>query len=438
MKVPQNCTYINKKSKVSSREKINKMDDFKNFISRTNNKDITVKKIIKNPNNNKQKYIETEESKSINKSLSKQVSFSKNFSTSKKKLTQSLCLESKEKKKNKNKNDKLHNSQSNLGSYFLDKFRNFSKEKFEKRELSKLEDNIINQSFRNTIKLDTDIIGKNKLPNAFSSSSLNLNEFSPLFTNEYNTSSHYLNNDDYENKIKEFFNLYSKEYILQIDDDMLQLETQIMLEKIFDLLNSFNIQKRENLKNYSNYNNAFISFSNNYLELNKKYDKLKDKIRKSRLKEMNYKLNKKFINEFNTKIEPKLFIEEINIWKNVTNNCTINDNLYNFNKNKLIDIFLSIVSRHKSKLNTLAKKFVNDLNDKINNLDYTFSNDNSTSLIHSSNSIGSKVSIGTSSSTNFHSTSISISKKNQKIKINKQSLIKPFNKINKRCVIKKI
>ena len=436
MKVPQNCTYINKKSKVSSREKINKMDDFKNFISRTNNKDITVKKIIKNPNKHKKKYLETEENKSINKSLSKQVSFSKNFSTSKKKLTQSLCLESKD--KNKNKNDKLHNSQSNLDSYFLDKFRNFSKEKFEKRELSKLEDSIINQSFRNTIKLDTDIIGKNKLPNVFSSSSLNLNEYSNLFTNECNTSSHFYNNDDYEIKIKEFFKLYTKEYILQIDDDMLQLETQIMLEKIFDLLNNCNIQKRENLKNYSNYNNAFISFSNNYLELNKKYDKLKDKIRKSRLKEMNYKLNKKFINEFNSKIEPKLFIQEINIWKNVTNNCTINDNLYNFCKNKLIDIFLSIVSKHKNKLNTLAKKFVNDLNDKINNLDYTFSNDNSTSLIHSSNSIGSKISIGTSSSTNFHSTSISISKKNQKIKINKQSLIKPFNKINKRCVIKKI
>ena len=435
MKVPFNCAYLNKKSKVSSREKKNKMDDFKNFISKTNNKDITVKKIIKNPNKHKKKYLETEENKSINKSLSKQVSFSKNLSTSKKKLTQSLCLESKD--KNKNKNDKLHNSQSNLSTYFYDKFRNFSKEKFEKRELSKLEDSIINQSFRNTIKLDTDIIGKNKLQNAFSSSSLNFNEFSPIFTNEFNTSSHFYNNDDYEIKIKEFFKLYTKEYILQIDDDMLQLETQIMLEKIFDLLNNCNIQKRENLKNYSNYNNAFISFSNNYLELNKKYDKLKDKIRKSRLKEMNYKLNKKFINEFNSKIEPKLFIQEINIWKNVTNNCTINDNLYNFCKNKLIDIFLSIVSKHKNKLNTLAKKFVNDMNEKINNLDYTFSNDNSSSLIHSSNSIGSKISIGTSSSTNFHSTSISIGKKNQKLKINKQSLIKPFNKINKRSVIKK-
>jgi hypothetical protein len=84
MKVPLNCAYLNKKSKVSSREKKNKMDDFKNFISKTNNKDITVKKIIKNPNKHKKKYLETEENKSINKSLSKQVSFSKNLSTSKK------------------------------------------------------------------------------------------------------------------------------------------------------------------------------------------------------------------------------------------------------------------------------------------------------------------------------------------------------------------
>ena len=84
MKVPHNCTYLNKQPKVSSREKKNKMDDFKNFISKTNNKDITVKKIIKNPNKHKKKYLETEENKSINKSLSKQVSFSKNLSTSKK------------------------------------------------------------------------------------------------------------------------------------------------------------------------------------------------------------------------------------------------------------------------------------------------------------------------------------------------------------------
>ncbi len=60
---------------------------------------------------------------------------------------------------------------------------------------------------------------------------------------------------------------------------MLQLETQIMLEKIFDLFN--NIQKKAILNNYNNYNSAFISFSWNYLDLSKKYDKVKKRIRKN-------------------------------------------------------------------------------------------------------------------------------------------------------------
>ena len=420
--------YFSKKTKITSRERKQKTDEFKQLTSRTNIKEISVKKIQKNSETNL-KIMETEGNKSSNKTLSSHSSFHKTYSSRKKKLTRSLILESKEKKK-KNEKRTLHNSQSNLESYFLQKFRNFSKEQIEK-DLSKLEDNIISQSYKNTIKQDSDIIGKRKLTNIFSFSSLTDTNY--FFDN--NQTSHYFNIEDYEIKKKAFFNYYSKEFILNIDNDLLQLETQIMLEKIFDLFNTFNIQKKAILKNYNNYKSAFISFSRNYLDLYKKYDKLKKKNRKNEFNEISNNMNKKFFNEFNKKNQPNLLIQEVNLWKNIANDCIINENLFNIRKNKLIEIFLSISLKNKSKLTALAKKFFNEMNEKICNLDYTFSNDNSNSLIQTSNSFGSKLSIGTSSSTLF--SSINLGNKTSNEKINKQNLNKPLNP-NNRLIIKKI
>jgi hypothetical protein len=420
--------YFSKKTKITSRERKQKTDEFKQLTSRTNIKEISVKKKQKNSETNL-KIMETEGNKSSNKTLSGHSSFHKTYSSRKKKLTRSLILESKEKKK-KNEKRTLHNSQSNLESYFLQKFRNFSKEQIEK-DLSKLEDNIISQSYKNTIKQDSDIIGKRKLTNIFSFSSLTDTNY--FFDN--NQTSHYFNIEDYEIKKKAFFNYYSKEFILNIDNDLLQLETQIMLEKIFDLFNTFNIQKKVILKNYNNYKSAFISFSRNYLDLYKKYDKLKKKNRKNEFNEISNNMNKKFFNEFNKKNQPNLLIQEVNLWKNIANDCIINENLFNIRKNKLIEIFLSISLKNKSKLTALAKKFFNEMNEKICNLDYTFSNDNSNSLIQTSNSFGSKLSIGTSSSTLF--SSINLGNKTSDEKINKQNLNKPLNP-NNRLIIKKI
>ena len=420
--------YFSKKTKITSRERKQKTDEFKQFTSRTNIKEISVKKIQKNSETNL-KIMETEGNKSSNKTLSSQSSFHKTYSSRKKKLTRSLILESKEKKK-KNEKRTLHNSQSDLESYCLQKFRNFSKEQIEK-DLSKLEDNIISQSYKNTIKQDSDIIGKRKLTNIFSFSSLTDTNY--FFDN--NLTSHYFNVEDYEIKKKAFFNYYSKEFILNIDNDLLQLETQIMLEKIFDLFNTFNIQKKAILKNYNNYKSAFISFSRNYLDLYKKYDKLKKRNRKNEFNEISNNMNKKFFNEFNKKNQPNLLFQEVNLWKNIANDCIINENLFNIRKNKLIEIFLSISLKHKNKLTALAKKFVNEMNEKICNLDYTFSNDNSNSLIQTSNSFGSKFSIGTSSSTLF--SSINLGNKTSNEKINKQNLNKPLNP-NNRLIIKKI
>ena len=50
-------------------------------------------------------------------------------------------------------------------------------------------------------------------------------------------------------------------------------------------------------------------------------------------------MNKKFFNEFNKKNQPNLLFQEVNLWKNIANDCIINENLFNIRKNKLIEIF---------------------------------------------------------------------------------------------------
>ena len=172
---------------------------------------------------------------------------------------------------------------------------------------------------------------------------------------------------------------------------MLQLETQIILEKIFDLIKNFNIEKKELLKMHDLYKSTFIDFSLKYIDLSKKYDKLKNTIRKFELNKINNNLNKNYFTNFH-KEEPKLFLNEFNLWKNVINNCNIINNMENIKNEQLKEIFLNITYPIKNKLNSLSKKFVNDLHDKTFNLEYTFSNENS-------NSIYSKNTIGTSSST---------------------------------------
>ena len=81
------------------------------------------------------------------------------------------------------------------------------------------------------------------------------------------------------------------------------------------------------------------------------------------------------------------------------------------------EIYLNITFPNKNKLNPLSKKFVNELYDKTFNLEYTFSNENS-------NSIYSKNTIGTSSSTLLSS--------NKKKKLTKKTNLSKSNstKIN--------
>ena len=376
----------------TSREmKIKSEDENIGKIKYSKGKDINLKKKINHQNsdkiNNNEKKFDTElyYYTARNDKFKKYISLN-NINNNNFKQAFSIKFFCKKKIKNDEENDIKHNSQMDFKVNALEQLNEIKNELTHKRKLSKLEEEIINSNYKNSIKNDFNLYQK-KFFNHNSTESLF------LYSEKKNNIRKKLNtiNDNFELKKKDFFSIYTNEYIKNIDNDMLQLETQIILEKIFDLIKNFNIEKKELLKIHNLYKSTFIDFSLKYIDLSKKYDKLKNTIRKFELNKINNNLNKNYFTNFR-KVEPKLFLNEFNLWKNVINNCNTINNMENIKNEQLKEIFLNITYPIKNKLNSLSKKFVNDLHDKTFNLEYTFSNENS-------NSIYSKNTIGTSSST---------------------------------------
>ncbi len=376
----------------TSREmKIKSEDEKIGKIKYSKGKDINLKKKINHQNSDKINNNEKKFDKELyyytarNDKFKKYISLN-NINNNNFKQAFSIKFFCKKKIKNDEENDIKHNSQMDFKVNALEQLNEIKNELTHKRKLSKLEEEIINSNYKNSINNDFNLYQK-KFFNHNSTESLF------LYSEKKNNIRKKLNtiNDNFELKKKDFFSIYTNEYIKNIDNDMLQLETQIILEKIFDLIKNFNIEKKELLKMHDLYKSTFIDFSLKYIDLSKKYDKLKNTIRKFELNKINNNLNKNYFTNFH-KEEPKLFLNEFNLWKNVINNCNIINNMENIKNEQLKEIFLNITYPIKNKLNSLSKKFVNDLHDKTFNLEYTFSNENS-------NSIYSKNTIGTSSST---------------------------------------
>ena len=178
-----------------------------------------------------------------------------------------------------------------------------------------------------------------------------LENISKILPRSNNTFLKIINNDNdneniikYENVKKDFLLFYSKEYLNSINEEMLDLETQLMIDKILELQSVYMEEYRNFSINIKASKNALKYMQKKYFLLNKEMQKLQ---------------NEKMKLFFREKLKDKIYTyENTNKHKETTllNSIISKINLKK-GPNPLRNVFLIICGNNENKLNALSKKY---------------------------------------------------------------------------------
>jgi hypothetical protein len=275
------------------------------------------------------------------------------------------------------KNNK-NNSQKIIKIEDMEKYKHFFENNNEKK---KLEEEIIDNNFRKTIKNDDIIINDNNI-NLNNTPFLNNSSFS------YSPSEDDISlesNSDLEqidpctkvfiNAQTDFLIFYTKEYLSSITDDTLSLETQLMIEKIFDLQNIFHKQYNILNKKYNEYKMSYETYTERYYGILKKYHRLREKNKKRDIGQMKYEIKNPKIKK---EMMPGMFLKEIKLWNRMIDDNK-KSNLKKSKKKQIFKLFIPILTSNKNKLSILQKKFLNNIIEKnklINSVTFSDKNNN--------------------------------------------------------------
>ena len=271
--------------------------------------------------------------------------------------------------KDDRKNNK-NNSQKSIKIEKIQNYQNYFEGRNNQKNISlklenhKLEDEIIDNNFKNTIKNDDIIFDyNNNLKNKQNIDSFYLIPNEDNFISDDSKSD---KNNEKENSSIQIFNsaktdfliFYTNDYLSSITTDTLSLEVQLMIEKIFDLQNTFHQQFNILNDKYNKYKKYYELYSEQYFLILKKYNRLKEKDKKSEINKMKFSIKNP-----KTKKEDmiELFKKEIQVWKKMITQKT---NLKNTMEKSLFKIFISIITSNKNKLSILQKKFLANLLEK--------------------------------------------------------------------------
>ena len=147
---------------------------------------------------------------------------------------------------------------------------------------TKLENIINNINFNNHMSNSSTNYSKKNEENSFVSNNFELKEEDNLLFNK-NFIDNWIQNIDYDKfnyydnfkQLKDdFFLLYTNDYIHNIQEDLIKLELELIIEKMFELIMSYHSQLRL-INNYNKCNkNIYDECKNEYYLLDKKYKKL--------------------------------------------------------------------------------------------------------------------------------------------------------------------
>ena len=293
-------------------------------------------------------------------------------------------------KEEKNSSSFLRNNKNNSQKIIkiedMEKYKNFFDNN--NNEKKKLEEEIIDNNFRRTIKNDDIIINDNNI-NINNTPYLNNSSysFSPSDDDISLESNSELEQIDpcikvFINAQTDFLIFYTNDYLSSITDDTLSLETQLMIEKIFDLQNIFHKQYNILNKKYNQYKISYETYTEKYYGILKKYHRLREKNKKRDIYQIKYEIkNPKLKKE----MMPGMFKKEIKLWNRMIDEGR-KSNLKKSLKKQIFKIFIPILTSNKNKLSILQKKFLTSIleKNKINN-SVTFSDNNTKNNHHMKN-----------------------------------------------------
>ena len=168
---------------------------------------------------------------------------------------------------------------------------------------------------------------------------------------------------EYEKLKSNFLSLYIDDFYNKITEDMLVFELQLMTDKFFVLQS---VHQKEYIKFYNEINNQkniMNTLQYKLFLLTKKYNKLKTKILFD-----DYIANKK--NNFKENIDNFIYSRkdilnkyEVSLWNKMTEKIP-DENINDSIKNKITEIFLEIIYKNVNNLSKLSKKFYEEIKSK--------------------------------------------------------------------------
>ena len=205
--------------------------------------------------------------------------------------------------------------------------------------------------------------------NLVNDENMNKNNCSMISAEIKNNSSNYSISSDENELMNNFETLkndviiyYTKEYLKSINDDMLLLEVILIIEKILQL-------KFEYQKQYTTLFNKFKKYKNNMIITKQKSINIIKKNNKMKLIKTNldFKINNisLFISgnkQYLSSQKQLLDNKGTDIWNNLLKDK--NDDENEIKKDKIINLFIDICEKNVNSLNSLTKRYYTDLKKK--------------------------------------------------------------------------
>jgi hypothetical protein len=175
--------------------------------------------------------------------------------------------------------------------------------------------------------------------------------------------------------------IYTDTYFESVQDEALKLEMQLLLEKVIELQQLYHNEISQAIDEYKQLKVSLYKYTKMYLLLKRKFNMLEEQIELDKVTNMSQNIYKdiKWVSLYKKEMDCYSFVY-----------CSGKNKIHSLIKKELLKLFMLIVTKNKTKLNNLQKKYIEDIKNKkecINNNTTSLSNINLNSPCFSRRSV---------------------------------------------------